>query len=141
LHDFQDESRLRTLTVKLRGRAQVPDWSRGCTLSSRTRGDTTDSHGPLQRLLDGASEGGSLVVLRRIITSGLSRLTPQRCPEVRNASGNENHGQRYRKIPLRPVRGATEQTPSASAKQPRAAREHEGTEYAVPHNEGASEGA
>src|ERR1700693_2897660 len=40
------------LTVKLRGRAQAPDWSRGCTLFSRTRGDTTDSHGPLQRLLE-----------------------------------------------------------------------------------------
>jgi len=44
---------LRRLTVKLRGRAQAPDWSRGCTLSPRTRGDTTDSHGPLQRLLGG----------------------------------------------------------------------------------------
>src|SRR5215469_9796573 len=41
------------LTVKLRGRPEAPDWSRGCTLPSRTRGDTTDSHGPLQRLLDG----------------------------------------------------------------------------------------
>jgi len=38
--------------VKLSGRAAAPDWSRGCTLSSGTRGDTTDSHGPLQRLLD-----------------------------------------------------------------------------------------
>src|SRR5215475_2385494 len=40
------------LTVKLRGRPEAPDWSRGCILSSRTRGDTADSHGPLQRLLD-----------------------------------------------------------------------------------------
>jgi hypothetical protein len=40
------------LTVKLRGRAPRPDGSRGCTLSYRTRGDTTESHGPLQRLLD-----------------------------------------------------------------------------------------
>ena len=38
--------------MKLRGRAEAPDWSRGCTLSSSTRGDTTDVHGPLQRLLD-----------------------------------------------------------------------------------------
>jgi hypothetical protein len=38
--------------VKLRGRTGAPDQSRGCTLSSRTRGDTTDSHGPLQRLLE-----------------------------------------------------------------------------------------
>src|SRR6516165_1370352 len=43
------------LTVKLRGRPEAPDWSRGCTLSPRTRGDTTDAHGPLQRLLDGDS--------------------------------------------------------------------------------------
>src|SRR5580700_1937485 len=40
------------LTVKLRGRTEVPDQSRGRTISSRARGDTTDSHGPLQRLLD-----------------------------------------------------------------------------------------
>jgi len=40
------------LRVKLRGRPEAPDWSRGCTLSSRTRGDTTDVHGPLQRSLD-----------------------------------------------------------------------------------------
>jgi len=41
------------LTVKLRGRAEAPDQSRGCKLSSRTRGETTALHGPLQRLLDG----------------------------------------------------------------------------------------
>jgi hypothetical protein len=40
------------LTVKLRGRAMAPDWSRGSTLPYRTRGDTTDPHGTLQRLLD-----------------------------------------------------------------------------------------
>src|SRR5271170_3868557 len=45
----------RRLTVKLRGRAQAPNQSRGCTLSSSTRGDITDSHGPLQRLLEVAS--------------------------------------------------------------------------------------
>jgi hypothetical protein len=38
--------------VKLRGRPEAPHERRGCTLSSRTRGDTTDSHGPLQRLLE-----------------------------------------------------------------------------------------
>jgi hypothetical protein len=32
------------------------DWSRGCTLSSRARGDTTDVHGPLKRLLDANAE-------------------------------------------------------------------------------------
>src|SRR5262249_276947 len=41
------------LTVKLRGGAQTPDWSRGCTLSFRARGaDIQAVHGPLQRLLD-----------------------------------------------------------------------------------------
>src|SRR5258708_18880906 len=59
------------LTVKLRGRTMPqaalrstealqalpmrPDWSRGRTISPSTRGDTTDSQGPLQRLLDGRS--------------------------------------------------------------------------------------
>jgi hypothetical protein len=36
----------------LRADRERPIKRRGCTLSSRTRGDTTDSHGPLQRLLD-----------------------------------------------------------------------------------------
>src|SRR5437879_13323158 len=40
------------LTVKLSGRMPPSDWSRGCTLFSSTRGDTTELHGPLQRLLD-----------------------------------------------------------------------------------------
>ena len=38
--------------MKLRGRAEAPNWSRGCTLPSRSCGDTTDSHGPHQRLLE-----------------------------------------------------------------------------------------
>jgi hypothetical protein len=46
---------VRPLTVKLSGRAQAPDWSRGCKLSFCTRGDTSEPHGPLQRLL-GARE-------------------------------------------------------------------------------------
>ena len=41
-----------TLTVKLSGRTQAPDQSRGRTMSSRAHGDTTELHGPLQRLLD-----------------------------------------------------------------------------------------
>jgi len=41
--------------VKLSGRTQAPDWSRGCTLSFSTQGDTTDFHGPLQRLLEARS--------------------------------------------------------------------------------------
>ena len=43
---------IRLLTGKLRGRTEAPDQSRGCTLSSSTRGDTTELHGPLQRLLE-----------------------------------------------------------------------------------------
>ena len=38
LHDFQDESGLRTLTVKLRGRREAPPKRRGRTLSSGARG-------------------------------------------------------------------------------------------------------
>jgi hypothetical protein len=41
------------LTVKLRDRREAPDWSRRCKLCSSTLADTTDSHGPLQRLLGG----------------------------------------------------------------------------------------
>jgi hypothetical protein len=39
------------LTVKLTGRAIRPDQRRGRTLFCRARGDTTELHGPLQRLL------------------------------------------------------------------------------------------
>jgi hypothetical protein len=38
--------------VKLRGRVQAFDWSSGRILSPRARGDTTELHGPLQRLLE-----------------------------------------------------------------------------------------
>jgi hypothetical protein len=37
--------------VKLSGRAQGPDQSRGHTISSSAHGDTTELHGPLERLL------------------------------------------------------------------------------------------
>src|SRR5579863_1134876 len=47
------------LRVKLSGRAEATDWSRGCTLSSRARGETTDFHGTLQRLLDGSGTDSS----------------------------------------------------------------------------------
>jgi hypothetical protein len=44
------------LTVKLRGRAEAPDWSRGRTISSRARGAKQEAHhGPLQRLLGSTS--------------------------------------------------------------------------------------
>ena len=55
LHDSQDESRLRTLTVKLRGRAPTPAMRRGRTLSPGARGaNQSTPHGPLQRLLEAA---------------------------------------------------------------------------------------
>jgi len=38
----------------------MPAWSRGRTLSSRARGDTTELHGTLQRLLDGSRTCGNL---------------------------------------------------------------------------------
>ena len=44
------------LTQKLRGRTTARDKRRGRTLSSRARGDTTDSHGPFQRLLEDGSK-------------------------------------------------------------------------------------
>src|SRR2546429_9648018 len=41
------------LTVKLRRRTPTPAERRGRTMSFGARGDTTESHGPLQRLLGG----------------------------------------------------------------------------------------
>jgi hypothetical protein len=43
------------LTPRLSGRPEAPDWSRGCRLSSRTRGDTTELHGPLQAVVRGTA--------------------------------------------------------------------------------------
>jgi len=40
------------LTVKLRGRPEEPNQAPRAHILFRTGGDTTDSHGPLQRLLD-----------------------------------------------------------------------------------------
>ena len=57
------------LTVKLNGRAEAPDWSRGRTMSSGARGETTEHHGPLQRLL---AAGDTLEVL------GLELITMNR---------------------------------------------------------------
>src|SRR2546423_3790556 len=58
----------RDLTQKLRGRAITPAKRRGRTLSSSARGaNQTTDHGPLQRLLDGRSEGcGSLRAFRMV---------------------------------------------------------------------------
>jgi hypothetical protein len=47
--------------VKLRGRTQAPDQSRGRIVSSGARGDTTAHHGPLQRLL-GAHSSDEVMV-------------------------------------------------------------------------------
>ena len=58
----------RRLTVKLRGRTEAPDQSRGRTLSPGARGDTTACHGPLQRLLASAPiEVNAADVMRRRI--------------------------------------------------------------------------
>jgi hypothetical protein len=43
---------------------QAPDQSRGCTLSSSTCGDTTERHGPLQRLLDGWQHSPYEIVIK-----------------------------------------------------------------------------
>jgi hypothetical protein len=69
-------SRIRHLTVKLRGRAEAPDQSRGCTLFSRTRGDTTESHGPLQRLLGIAHppSSGRIDASHAFTAQGLAQL-------------------------------------------------------------------
>lgn len=40
------------VTVKLRGRAMAPDWSRARMLYSRARGDTTALHGPSNDEMD-----------------------------------------------------------------------------------------
>src|ERR1700688_195505 len=44
------------LTVKSRGRPEAPDQSGGRNLLSRASGDTTEPHGPLQRLLGGVQD-------------------------------------------------------------------------------------
>ena len=52
LHDVQDESWLRTLTVKLRGRPEAPDQAPRAHNLFRARGAEPEAHhGPLQRLL------------------------------------------------------------------------------------------
>ena len=52
-HEFQDEPWLRTLTVKLSGRAQPHPARRGRTISFSARGaPPEDFHGPLQRWLE-----------------------------------------------------------------------------------------
>jgi len=53
LHDSQDESWMRTLTVKLRGRTGAPAIGAEGAQSLSARGDNPEAlHGPLQRLLE-----------------------------------------------------------------------------------------
>src|SRR5262249_57394453 len=78
------------LTVKLRGRPEAPDWSRGCKLSSRTRGDTTDVHGPLQRLLDGTAVLARGRAKPRKVRS--KKLKEQ--PEQKGPNGDSNDAMR-----------------------------------------------
>ena len=59
--------------MKLRGRAEAPDQSRGCTLSSSTRGDTTEHHGPLQRLLE------AMLPVRLATVSNHGNINQQAC--------------------------------------------------------------
>jgi hypothetical protein len=54
LHEFQGEARLRTLTVKLRGRAPTPNGAEGAQSLSARGANPQALHGPLQRLLEDA---------------------------------------------------------------------------------------
>src|ERR1700740_719357 len=67
----------RPLTVKLSGRAEAPDWSRGRILSSCARGDTIELHGPLQRLLE------RLCCRRTKLTPFLGTAVPRDCAQPR----------------------------------------------------------
>jgi len=58
--------------VKLRGRTQTPDWSRGCRMLFRTRGNTTDSHGLLQRLL---GVGSRKQLAELVLNNGRTKLS------------------------------------------------------------------
>src|SRR5580658_10924814 len=64
------------LTVKLRGRAEALDQSRGRTMSSRARGDTTEHHGPLQRLLDGHIDSLTFHVRARAVGTSIDACPP-----------------------------------------------------------------
>ena len=65
----QHVSRTVPLTVKLSGRAEAPDWSRGRTLSFRAHGDTDELHGPLQRWLGAGPDRKAIRLHRRRLRS------------------------------------------------------------------------
>src|SRR6202008_2783207 len=74
---FHTVSNQAVLTVKLSGRAEAPDWSRGRILSSCARGDTIELHGPLQRLLE------RLRWRQTKLTSSLGTAVPRDCAQLR----------------------------------------------------------
>src|ERR1700693_269063 len=65
------------LTVELRGRIEAPNQSRGCILSYRASGDTTEHHGPLQRLLDNLTRCANCPY-RAILTDHMLRPVRER---------------------------------------------------------------
>ena len=74
----QEISWPRTLTVKLNGRAEAPDWRRGRTISSSARGAQPPAHhGPFQRWLEDAPT--SLLCARGIFSANQNWPT-QRTP-------------------------------------------------------------
>ena len=78
----QHVSRTVPLTVKLSGRTPASDRSRGRILFSRARGDTTERHGPLQRLLEVAPQGGTVRVRPRCRKQRGRSITLKRAPRA-----------------------------------------------------------
>jgi len=73
-HDFQDESWLRTLTVKLSGRPEAPDQAPWAHTVFSARGAITQAvHGPLQRLLGAIIDVLCYTACRQRVQSHLER--------------------------------------------------------------------
>jgi hypothetical protein len=68
-HTTKQSSGTATSNGELRGRARAPDQSRARTLSFSARGDTTDSHGPLQRLLGAGDPAGAALYSKAELTA------------------------------------------------------------------------
>jgi len=60
---------MRHLTVKLRGRAPAPSWSRGCMLSLGARGESSGYHWPLERLLGCISVSALITASQKVAAS------------------------------------------------------------------------